>query len=84
MDQEASSHIRDHMATHHPDRVADVLDSFNIRRIKSAPSALSRQIREAVDISQDASHCLLKRKEEYSWCILPAIRMEGPPPIKEQ
>ena len=78
MDQEASSHMRDHMASHHPDRVADVLDSFNIGRIKSAPSALSRQIREAVEISQDKSHCLLNSKEEYNRCILPSLIIKGP------
>ena len=48
----------------------NVLKVFNIRKLKSATSALSRQIMEAVEIAEDSSHCFLNNKEEYNRCIL--------------
>ena len=59
-----------------------MVESFQIRRIKGCKSALSRQIREAVEIGN--SHCLLNLKEEYNRCLLPSIHVEGPPSVRVQ
>ena len=62
----------------------NILKSFVMRGIKSCNSALSRQVREAVEISRDSSHCLLNLKEEYNRCVLPTLQAVGPPSIREQ
>ena len=58
--------------------IPNILDTFCMRKLKTASSALSRQVREAIEISTDRSHCLLNRKEEFSRCLLPTLRAEGP------
>ena len=45
--------------------------------VKSAPSALERQVREAVDIRRIPQGHLLNLKEEYNRCLLPTKVMEG-------
>ena len=49
-----------------------------MRCVRSCKSALQRQVREAVEIASDKSHCLLNSKEEYSRCVLPTLVAEGP------
>ena len=64
--------------------MAEVLGSFVMRKVKTCKTALSRQVREAVEISQDHSHCLLNSKEEYNRCVLPTLQVEGPPNLRKQ
>ena len=44
------SHMRDHMAINPPEELKDVITSFTMSKLKSCKSALSRQVREAVEI----------------------------------
>ena len=60
------SHMRSHMAEHHLGELQGVLDAFGMKKIKACSSALSRQIREALEIASDDSHNLLNLKEEYN------------------
>ena len=83
-DSNKPSHMRLHMGQEHPEAMSAVLDSFQMVKIKACASALSRQVREAVEIAEDRSHCLLNSKEEYNRCVLPSIRVEGPPAAKVQ
>ena len=52
--------------------------------VKTALTALERQIREAVEIRRAPQEHLLNLKEEYNMCLLPTMIMEGPKSIKEQ
>ena len=54
-----SSHIRNHARAEHQEHMAEILEMFNMRLVKPARSALSRQVREAVGIQVDSSHCFL-------------------------
>ena len=49
-----------------------------MRKIKSCSNALSRQVREAVRITQDQSYSLLNLKEEYYHCQLTTLQAVGP------
>ena len=75
--------MRDHVTAAHPESLSEMTDLFKMRGLKAARSALSRQVREAVEISS-TSHGLLNNKEEYSRCILPTLRVESPPSAKVQ
>ena len=77
-------HMKDHTRTHHPNSMDKGVESFTMHAIKPCRSALSRQVREAVEISQDSFHCLLNSKDEYNRCLLPSISVAGPPSIREQ
>ena len=57
----------------------NILESFVMRKIKSCSNALSRQVREAVKITQDQSFCLLNLQEEYYHCVLTTLQAVGPP-----
>ena len=52
--------------------------------VKACPSALVRQVREAVEIARGPPASLLNAKEEYNRCLLPIMRMEGPKPLRVQ
>ena len=78
------SHIRDHVTTHHPQMLQNMLEVFSITVIKPTRSALQRQVREAVEIARDRSYILLNSKEEYNRCLVPTIVMEGPSHPKRQ
>ena len=54
-------HMRDHMLTDHPKMLGTVLESFRLTMIKACPSALSRQVQEAIEIDRgggDNRFCL--------------------------
>ena len=74
-------HMRDHVALMHPEQLSKVLVSFTMTKLKSCRSALSRQVREAVEIAKDHNHCLLNKKGEYNRYLLPALQVIGLPPI---
>ena len=57
-----------------------MLDLFKMGCIKPCRTVLQRQVREAVEIGQDASHTLLNNKEEFNRCLLPVLQAVGPPP----
>lgn len=78
------SHIREHVTQAHPHMLHNMLDVFRISVISSAKSALSRQVREAVEIMRDRSHLLLNNKEEYNRCLVSNIKVEGPAHPKKQ
>ena len=44
--------MKDHMARNHPDHLQEVLESVRMMLIKPCPSALTRQVREAIEISR--------------------------------
>ena len=55
------SHMRQHMVESHPDEVSRVLDVFEMRVIKTARSALARQLREVVQINRGGAPVELQR-----------------------
>ena len=67
------SHMKDHMSQKHPEYLENVLESFRMTLVKSCPSALTRQFREAVEISRREPGTLLNTKEEYNRCLLPTM-----------
>ena len=77
------SHMRSHMVACHPKEVEEVITSFQMTRIKTCSSALSRQVREAIEIGHSNLR-LLNQKEEYNRCLLPSLQVTGPPTIKAQ
>ena len=84
LNREKSSHIRQHIVTDHPEQLENLLDLFMMTSLKSCSSALQRQVREAVEIASDSSHSLLNNKEEYSRCVLPVLKVEGPKTAEQQ
>ena len=69
-DKEKTSHIRDHVRLKHQENMERVMEVFNMKPLKNRHSALSRQVREAVEISMDSSNYILTLKKEYNRCIL--------------
>ena len=55
-----------------------------MRRLKKCSRALNRQVREAIEISQDTSSELLNSEQEYNRCILPKMTVIGPPTLAVQ
>ena len=82
--QKNKSHMREHMTKHHPEHLMGMLDIFIMKRVKALQSALSMQIREAVEIGADTSNILLNDKVEYNRYLLPSLQVVGPPPIRVQ
>ena len=80
---QSTSHMKCHMLSAHPDKLQEVIESFQVSRVKSCPTALGRQVREAIEIGS-SQQTLLNCKEEYNRCLLPAIHVTGPPPIRIQ
>ena len=77
------SHIRDHIQAEHPELIHRLLEApntlFSMQLIKPARTALSRQIREAVEISANTTGgAVLNSKEEFSRCLIPVLQVEGP------
>ena len=82
--RDSKSHMKEHILRSHPDRLEDILDSFRMTLLKSCPSALSRMVREAVEIARGGQGTLLNSKDEYNRCLLPTMTIEGPKPIRQQ
>ena len=61
-----ASQMRTHLLEDHPEHLRDIHKVFTMGKIKSCSSVLQRQVREAVEIARDKSHCLLNKKEEYN------------------
>ena len=77
-----NSHMRDHMMSSHQDLLEEMLKGaklFTMQIIKPARSALSRQIREAVEIaSNNTRGIILNSKDEFSRSLIPCIQIDGP------
>ena len=84
LNQKTSSHMREHCSQDHPEKLHEVLDLFQMKRVKQCARALNRQVREALEINMDQSHLLLNSKQEYNRCILPKMTMVGPPSLAVQ
>ena len=82
LDHTQSSHIRDHINSSHPELIGDLLGGtklFSMQLIKPTRTALSRQLREAVEISTNTTRgTLLNSKEEFTRCLIPCIQVEDP------
>ena len=78
------SHMKEQMESSHPTKLDQVVESFTMKSLKQCSSALSRQVREAIEINMDTSHSLLNAKTEYNRCLLPLIQVLGPPSIGDQ
>ena len=73
------SHMRDHMAREQGDKMEELLDTYRMDIVKATRSALEHQVREAVENGRACDGVLLlNQKEEYTWCLLPKLCMEGP------
>ena len=76
------SHMRDHVEQCHQE-LSEVLQRdpgkiFSMQLIKPARSALSRQLREAVEIANNITGgVLLNSKEEFNRCLIPSIQVLG-------
>ena len=55
----------------------NILESFVMRKIKSCSNALSRQVREAVKITQDQSYCSLTLRKNIT-TVLTTLQAVGP------
>ena len=81
------SHIREHIHAEHPELIPKLSEApntlFSMQLIKPTRSALSRQIREAVEIASNTTGGLvLNNKEEFSRCLIPVLQVEGPQKTK--
>merc|ERR1712082_121659 len=65
-----TSHMRDHTILAHGGEEEGILGLFRMDLVKTAPTALERQIREAVEIRRAPQEHLLNLKEEYNRCLL--------------
>ena len=77
------SHIRDHITAEHPELIPQLTKAphtlFTMQLLYPARSALSRQIREAVEIGVNTTRGLiLNNKEEFSRCLIPVLQVDGP------
>ena len=75
------SHMRDHIMTDHPELITKLMESpqalFSMQAIYTVRSALSRQIRESVEIGANTTGgTILNSKEEFSRCQIPVIHVE--------
>ena len=69
------SHMRDHLEEAHPGEDRTPESTFCIRIMRSEPSALVRQVSEAVEIAR-AEGGVWNKKEEYNRCLLPSLRVD--------
>ena len=72
------SHIREHVLAEHPDQAQALRDAphtlFSMQIICPARTALSRQIREAVEIGYNKTGgVILNNKEEFTRCLIPSL-----------
>ena len=82
------SHMREHIISDHGELLPRLMEAphtlFSMQIIHTARSALSRQIREAVEIgSNTTGGTILNSKEELSRCLIPVIHVEGPKNIQK-
>ena len=77
--KERRGHIRDHMVNNHSAILEVLINTFTCTKDKTSSSALVRQIREAVELSQARVHCLFNSNNKYNRCILPSLKTVAPP-----
>ena len=75
--------MREHVESAHPELITRLQEApheiFSLQPVYTARTALSRQIREAVEIgSNTTGGVLLNNKEEFNRCLIPVLQVEGP------
>ena len=65
------------LQNNYPDQLLRVLETFKMKLLKLAKTALNQQIREAIDIASDTSENILNLKLEYDACILPSLSVKA-------
>ena len=75
--------MREHVESVHPELITRLQEApheiFSMQPVYTARTALSRQIREAVEIGANTTGgVLLNNKEEFNRSLIPVLQVEGP------